>query len=348
MSSKKLKPLASLFQQWSQQPPSETSSYRILLQSTNDLATRLQAAESVENIALYERAGVFTPSQSAIRDGVGGYAWFEHLINLAVKYFSGTIVYIATKPQDSKISWKLQQHSNVTVMQIARHNPWGWDDDDVDQQQPSLSNLKAVYLSLQELISSNPNTILIWESLTPLLAVHGFDKIYNLLTRFENFQLWPIRTDTLTSQQHASLEDSAQALLYLKNGEMTMIRQGIREKGNLVRQILPFRLEENGKLVELDNASNTDESSSFSKANPKQQQTKEETTSKQIETSIGPSSSSRSNKMQLKLEDDEKVPANSSNTTSSNNDNRPRIYLQDDDPEFDDMDEEDPDDDLDI
>ena len=28
--------------------------------------------------------------------------------------------------------------------------------------------------------------------------------------------------------------------------------------------------------------------------------------------------------------------------------NRPRIYLQDDDPEFDDMDEEDPDDNLDI
>ena len=51
-------------------------------------------------------------------------------------------------------------------------------------------------------------------------------------------------------------------------------------------------------------------------------------------------------KIELKLEDDNNEVPKASQQSQTNN--RPRIFLQDDDPEFDDLDEEDPDDDLDI
>lgn len=334
MSSKKLKPLAWLFQQWSSQE--ESSSYRLLLQSTNSLATRLQAAETVENPDLYERAGVRTPSETAIRDIIGGYAWFDHLVELALKYFSGNLVFLATKPQESKLTTKLLQEANnnnkITVIQTSI-DPWGWDEECIENK-PSLNNLQELFTSLHTLIQQQPKTILIWESLSPLLAVHGFEKVHLLLNHLKGcFQIWPIRMEVLTPLQHEALEDSAQALLHLKEGEMTMLRQGVREKGNIVRLNLPFRLT-GEKLVELENEEDL-------KSKQKEETVNKEGSSKKDSASNSATPSSRSKKIQLKLEDD-----NEKASTPSNN--LPRIYLQDDDPEFDDMDEEDPDDDLDI
>jgi hypothetical protein len=55
-------------------------------------------------------------------------------------------------------------------------------------------------------------------------------------------------------------------------------------------------------------------------------------------------------RVQLRLEEEqsENVLMRASSNEVTEPSNRPRIYLQDDDPEFDDLDEEDPDDDLDI
>jgi hypothetical protein len=345
MSSKKVKPLASLFQQWSSQQESSSQppqSYRILLQCTNGLSTRIQAAEAVENPQLYQRAGVRTPAESAIRDGLGGYAWLEHLVELALK--SNHVVWIATKAQASPITSRLMSQSNnnnnVTVIQAAV-DPWSWDEDCIDS--PSLNNLQELHTLVKEQIQKHSNTVLVWESLTPLIAVHGFETFLRFLKCFDDsFQIWPIRIEALTPLQHQALEDAAQALLNLQGGDMTMIRQGIRERGNILRKKLPFRLD-GVRLVELENEEELTTA-------------KDHETNKDLAAVVPESSSSSakpqqhgrvdtgsSRKIKLQLEEDDEPKTNTPPETS-----RPRIYLQDDDIEFDDMDEEDPDDDLDL
>lgn len=430
MSTKKLKPLTSLFQQWSSSQQEEetdesssyyssnnSSSYRILLQFTNGLSTRVKGAEVVENPHLYRRAGVRTPAETAIRDSLGGYAWLEHLIDIVVattkkRNNHQNIIYVSTKTQESTITSKLLQlqqtsssssndndnNSSISVIQVSK-NPWGWDkggDDDNDNddgdekdtENVSLSNLKTLHTKIQNCILSSTSNkkektkrsfILIWESLTPLVTVHGFSKTLAFLNSFHNdknnncLQIWPARIGTLTPIQHQELEDSSEALLYLNDGEMTMIRQGIREKGNIIRQVLPFKLNSRGKIEEEEEEDGEKEESSekqqqqqFDKGNTNGK--KELSSSTQAISAAAHVPTNLLNqdkrKIQLKLEDDDEKrhPLKSSlqqqqqqsasqtttDTTNTNVNNRPRIYLQDDDPEFDDLDEEDPDDDLDI
>ncbi|CAJ1930548.1 unnamed protein product [Cylindrotheca closterium] len=348
MTSKKVKPLASLFQQWSSQQQRESSSaqenvpqssYRILIQSTHGLATRIQAAEAVENPQVYQRAGVPTPAETAIRDSQGGYAWLEHLVELAQKH--NHLIWVATKSQPSPITNKLislsnDENANVTVVNVAV-DPWGWDDE-FKKGSPSLHNLHQLYDQLSNVMQQQESSaVLAWESLTPLIAVHGFEMARQFLTSFEScMQIWPIRIELLTPFQHSTLEDDAQALLHLKGGEMTMIRQGLRERGNILRKMLPFRLD-GGKLVELEAGDSSPE--------PDEEVMDKTSAAEKTSSSSAPVpvADTSSRKIQLKMEEDDEPKKEESSQP-----NRPRIYLQDDDPEFDDMDEEDPDDDLDI
>lgn len=352
MTSKKLKPLASLFQQWSSQEQDASSSssqqyvprssYRILLQSTHGLSTRIQAAEAVENPQVYQRAGVPTPAETAIKDSLGGYAWLEHLVELAQKH--NHLVWVATKSQQSPITSNLfnlskDDNANISVINAAV-DPWGWDED--CKEGPNLQNLQELHRLLSSTMQQKSSVVLAWESLTPLISAHGFDTTHEFIVSLEScMQIWPIRIEMLTPLQHSILEDDAQALLHLKGGEMTMIRQGVRERGNILRETLPFSLE-GGKLVELE-IDDTATSSIGEDAKDKNS-----AKDKSSMSSIPPTAASVSNpggtsrKIQLKMEDDDE-PKKTETSAS-----RPRIYLQDDDPEFDDMDEEDPDDDLDI
>ena len=131
---------------------------------------------------------------------------------------------------------------------------------------------------------------------------------------------------------------------------MTMIRQGIREKGNIIRQSLPFKLDILGKLEEVEEKSDKLHQSQHpqetDQGNDKKSLslTTQTTSSDRMPT---PKSHTHDNqKIELKLEDDNNEVPKVSQQSQTNN--RPRIFLQDDDPEFDDLDEEDPDDDLDI
>ncbi|KAL3943853.1 MAG: hypothetical protein SGBAC_002055 [Bacillariaceae sp.] len=353
MTSKKLHPLASLFQQWSSQQQEESSStqqyvpqssYRILLQTAHGLSTRIQAAEEVENPQVYRRAGVPTPAETAIRDSQGGYAWLEHLVELARKH--NHLIWVATKSQPSPITRKLtslsnDENTNITVINAAV-DPWGWDDECKDFS--SMQNLQELYEQLSTAIKQKSSAVLAWESLASLMVAHGFELTHQFLTSFEScMQVWPIRIELLTPVQHSTLEDDAQALLHLRGGEMTMIRQGVRERGNTLRQALPFRLE-GGKLVELE----IEDPSPPPSEEVEGKSTATDKTSSSSISSPAPvaTTSGSSRKIQLKMEEDDESKKAEMNTP--NTPNRPRIYLQDDDPEFDDMDEEDPDDDLDI
>jgi hypothetical protein len=365
--------IAALINQWGSQP--DHSSYRILLQHTAGIATRLQAANSSlqepsvtrqageENV--YRRAGLRTPAETAIRDLFGGAAWVQRLLEAGVQS-NLEVFFVRTLARRSCVPTELL--SKLKVVDTSQ-DPWGWDDDEGEHQSVSLGDLTSLFQSLRKmLVASAEGTkpiMVVWESLSPLIMVHGFDRCLRFLealdrplsrheTNVRMLQVWPVRTETLTLSQHSRLEDAANALMSLNRGEMTLMRQGVRESGNIVREIMPFRLipqedvdrcnllsfrleERDEENMERD--SNTppellDEKSSLDSSAP--------LTTKPQHTNPGRS------RITLQLESDDHPASRTSRAETESNENRPLIYLQDNDPEFDDMDEEDPDDDLDI
>jgi hypothetical protein len=226
--------------------------------------------------------------------------------------------------------------------------------------------------------SDSPSpAILIWQSLIPLIAVHGFDKILRLVATpmaAPCLQVWPVRIETLTPLQHMQLEDAANALLCMQGGEMTMTRQGIRERGNIVRHRLAFRLvglpqiSALGELRQYRIVEGGEEEGDTMTSRPTTEDESSPTNGRSAvvdaATSADRGSSCSSSmppgpgrpRVHLRLEDDDndKRGRNASHQSVSLRGsttkpiNRPHIYLQADDPEFLDLDEEDPDDDLDI
>ena len=363
------------------------------MQSTASLETRLQAAGSLSTFAskeklaldeqedqVYRRAGMRTPAEAALRDLFGGPAWLVRILQMGVERGEDChVVFVRTQSRDSFVPKDLQ--SKITILD-ASQDPWGWDEDDddevttgVDDQgrkdaKVSLRNLSKLFHSIRSSCvqrGSSP-VLLIWEGLAPLFLVHGFDRTLAFLKAIDSFprspaasaiscpvlQVWSIRTECLTPSQNAHLEDASNALLCLSRGEMTLMRQGFRERGNLVREVLPFRLMVSKRELEDDTAlplliEEQDAPADITQTEAASHVT-ESLETKGSPTSFGDRASSKRksgrSKVQLRLESDDEV--NQVQNQPANNTNRPRIFLQDDDAEFADMDEEDPDDDLDI
>jgi hypothetical protein len=116
---------------------------------------------------------------------------------------------------------------------------------------------------------------------------------------------------------------------------MTLIRQGVRERGNILREAISF------------DVSTSEATGSVTIVMQKKEGDKmDEEEVAPVSTSVPEAANvkQRPGKVKLELEDDNAPPASKEQEPT----NRPHIYVQDNDPEFDDMDEEDPDDDLDI
>ena len=221
--------------------------------------------------------------------------------------------------------------------------------------------------------------IIVWESLSPLLLNHGVTSTLRLVQSCCRgcLVILPILNELLTPVQHTRFEDAAWACLWLNQGEMTLIRKGVRETGNVVREMIDFELvpvatssqkdmaisnmlfdgsnKTNYRLtvVEKPLLSSSKRTESGDDVDKFETEIKSTATA---DSSTGISKVKRPGKIQLRLEaeSDTRISSRTASTikaavdSSIGNGNRPRIYLQDDDPEFDDLDEEDPDDDLDI
>lgn len=378
-------PLSSIFQQWTARQKqgddnteSRSSSYNILLQTSYSLRSRVAAAEPVENPHLFKRAGVSTPSEKASRDIYGGSetGWLLRLLELALQQqqqasnassSSNHVVFVKTRAQSSLLRELTEEHrQRFTVVDLVAGGPFGWDDDEEkDNDGCNLNNLRTVHRRLLEEVSSkSAPAILVWQSLTPLVSVHGFSRILRLLTALpECLQIWTVHGQALAPGDHGRLEDAANALLCLRGGEMTLVRQGIREPGNILRQALPFRLvptTTNGRYRvseendETDGADIRDEPSTSHNEDKHTPQSKrnsnihhqEGDTETAIPTKAG--RSARGVRLRIEENDGGRNNIREDHEASSGSNLRPRIYLQDDDPEFDDFDEEDPDDDLEL
>lgn len=409
MASKKIGcPLSSIFQQWTAQsqrlevdaeslPSSSSLSYRIVLQTSYSLTTRITAAEPVENPHLYKRAGLATPPERAIRDihGAGETAWLLRLVELATKQQqrqkgsdsdssasdSVSVIFLTTKSRSQNYSLieELPQdaRSKVQVLDLGSRDPFGWDEEEKTSRDGNdtsstlnMTNLQEVYQRLKTEFDSRKSVILVWQSLTPLIVVHGFKKVLRLLCALPPcLQIWPVNTQMMTPAQHAQLEDASNAILQLQGGEMNIIRQGIRERGNVLRQKLPFQLEaiatdrdigqqyriiQESEDEERKNEGDGDDHNGKPVNDERDAYGSKVTTATETPTNKEVSrSDGRSRGAPLRIEENdggrnESTSGNLSSEKEPAAPSRPRIYLQDDDPEFDDFDEEDPDDDLDI
>ena len=209
----------------------------------------------------------------------------------------------------------------------------------------TCEDLQKLVNVLQTLVEKQKRPI-VMESLTPILMRHGLPRtmvFIQQLVKLNTTILVPILVETLTPAQNRAMEDLAQALLYLNNGDLVLVRQGVRERGNVLRETILYNLHTSdvtGKIsLEI--------------------LTKEETMKDETGVSVNTASigeltlnddkdtlsvtTARPGKVKLKIENED-----SASSTKQEQVNRPHIYVQDNDIEFEDLDEEDPDDDLDI
>eukprot|EP00934_Nitzschia_sp_Nitz4_P002056 Nitzschia sp. Nitz4//scaffold96_size78090//32888//34003//NITZ4_005492-RA/size78090-processed-gene-0.53-mRNA-1//-1//CDS//3329560567//2056//frame0 len=355
-------PLMHLVSHWSQQPDSSRPSYKILLQHSTNLPTRLMAKSTVENPQIYQRAGVRTPPERATRDFLGGLAWLTRIMELGLQ--SGCkVILVRTLARPSPLSPVLL--TKVSQIRSTGDDAWGWDTPDNEANDGSVHNL----LLLAERISSRSKELaspsdlasqdsshpimLVWESLNPLLTLYGFETTHLFLDNLDKastklLQVWPVRVESLLGHEHAQLEDSTQALLSVTNGGVTLVRQGVREAGKLLRDTLAFDLAPDVTNTSFQTCTVKEFDVPKSAKDEKKEVSKDSVqTSSSVATdsTVVPSASVGRGKVVLQHEE-ENAPTR--NTLPSPPAERPRIFLQDDDPEFDDLDEEDPDDDLDI
>jgi hypothetical protein len=260
--------------------------------------------------------------------------------------------------------------------------------------------------------------LMVWESLSPLLACHGAGPTLQLIETCGGrskstdqqvhgcciITLVPVVQELLTPVQHAQWEDATLrrgACFCLHEGEMTVIRNGVRETGNIVRETLGFEVvpvaristssftsssfvtgtsgdgakshaslstgaagryrlvlkkPEDATSASLDDEGDAKAMNNNNRSNNKEEQTTTTSNANRgVSTAleVGRRGGGGVGKIQLRLEEEDETrgsfPAEpASNTTTTSTAGRARIFLQDDDPEFDDLDEDDPDDDLDI
>ncbi|GKZ00214.1 hypothetical protein MPSEU_000974400 [Mayamaea pseudoterrestris] len=330
--------------------------YTILLQHSLAASLRMQAAEQADE-TVYRRAGLRTPSENARRDLEGGVLWTKYMTQLLVEQNSNVFI-LKTSPRRSS-TWMQQQSLNVHVIDATANDLFGW----LNEEQGSdsadslnLQDLNSIVSAIESRVktleeSSNTpcSSSLVIDPLTPILQIHGIDQTIRFLQRLQRIQslttiVVPVNRETLSPSDHLWLEHTAQAILSVEHGDVTLLRQGVRERDNVVRETLAFEIvtDSSGqRAIEMLASSQSGKSKQAESVAVSKSDT-QQTKSKQKSKAARP-------KIELCLEED--VAANNEKRSvpdAETSTPQPRIYMDDDDPEFDDYDEEDPDDDLDI
>lgn len=340
-------------------PPTRRRPYLVLIQHTLGASTRQLAAAAGtadDDHVVYQRAGLRTPGENAMRDLEGVPLWIQHVTRKLSEEIDHVIWLQTTATQ--RYTAFIKDYPKIFVLNVSR-DPLGWDRTETSDSkcEVNLLDLGSIVRSLEErlqsfaandteLDNSNATCGLIVQSLSPILQIHDFLYTMRFLRRLQTIfpvMVVSIASDSLTDAQCASLQDLAQALLFLEQGEALLLRKGVREHDNVVRESIPFEIatdasgRRNIGLV-------TTEISSNDAVVP--------TIGEKVNARNDRKSTSRVGKPKIELhleEERERRPEKPVTTTPSDPPNEaPRFYLEENDPEFDDYDEEDPDDDLNI
>jgi len=251
--------------------------------------------------------------------------------NTAVKAFKAQ----ATKLQS--VLLVLQEAAQYITLQTSQ------DDDTTTNTKPTIQPIPIIF-----------------DSMTPLLLHHGVEKVTMLFSRLkqsgEKSIISPIFVPTLSEILPPSgnriLEEYADAVLTLNGGKLLIAKRSARLGGmicggfsgglRLTKDEQHFEIEGNG-LVLLKKGS---ESSSKEIKEATNDLNDIERGAKQMNLNENTSTEKKSTQRPVLKHEEDKSEANNAKEGSSKP--SPKIFLEEDDPEFDDLDEEDPDDDLDI
>lgn len=320
-------------------------SYLMLFQHSKH-QRHVMASETDVNEQVYRRARVRTPAENAQRDFLGN-VWLHYLANELANTQKG-LVYLKTIGATSNQS--IESLPQVTVLDAAS-DPYGWNNDDKQENtfntdELTCEDLQKLINVIQTLLEKQKRPIVI-ESLTPILMRHGLPRtmvFIQQLVKLNTTIVVPILVETLTPEQNRAMEDLAQALLYLKNGDLVLVRQGVREKGNVIRETILYNVHTNevtGKIsLEVLAEENIKDETGVSVNSRAASLGGLTLNDDKYTPSIV---AARPGKVKLKIEDED-----TGSSTKQDQVKRPHIYVENNDVEFDDLDEEDPDDDLDI
>ena len=227
---------------------------------------------------------------------------------------------------------------------------------------------------------------IIFDSITPILLHHGVEKLTLLLTHLKQSANGTTTTHTVTSpifiptlaeilppSSNRILEDYADAVMTLNGGKLSIARRSARSGGmvsggfsggvRLTKDVQYFEIESNGngagnELVLLkSNEGNGNNGQDVDGKKKKDDEDVEDIATGASRMNISDGAEQKVSALGdkgkqrpiLQHEDDEQTRLGAATKVQPVvNKPTPRIYMDEDDPEFDDLDEEDPDDDLDI
>ena len=171
----------------------------------------------------------------------------------------------------------------------------------------------------------------------------------------------PVLAESLRPLDHRLLEDVCDAVVSLQGGELNIVRRSARTGGaggRLVREIQPFRLEGGGGLLELGEEGAVEKGEDWERRSQGDGGDDDDTRGmadrRRNELTVGadPRTLGRVKKPALRHEEEGDSRSNARSSLQremqGGRGNKPLIFMQEDDPEFEDLDEEDPDDDLDL
>jgi hypothetical protein len=317
---------------------------------------------------VYRRAGLPTPSETATWDWHAGAATLEHIVAASLHAHCATVIWLGTLPHRStqRHAWLEQIGDRVHIVDCCgggQGGPFGWEENSgtksaEQSSTPTLERLDSMETAVQKIVQSrgrgsSGSVVVILESLAPLILRHGLARTAQWLERVisrNSVSLWvvPVLLETLSSRQHSVLEGMADAVLRLQHGTAQLIRRSIRHAMHpLVRESFSYSIHVEtkpgaGALIqrrELRVHSGPMSASKTDKVVAEAPVLVPETTQ---------ASSSRPKSTSLSIHEGSREATNAATALPPTQASAPRIYMQDDDPEFDDFDEEDPDDDLDL
>jgi hypothetical protein len=312
----------------------DRDSYLILLQHSLCFSQRQTAASTDQSLAVYEHANVTPPSQRARRDSCGN-LW----ISAVCHNYTAKLVWVETVGATIRPSKPVLQ--TVFLSLSASVDPLGWDkEENATAEKITMANLDCLAQNIVR--EATCNSMIVLESITPLVTLHGLNRTVDFLHQVTKQSssatiVVPVLIESLTPAQHIALEDLADSVFILEGGEATLMRRGVRERANVLRNQVQFEIDDDGHLRLLSPIEMTVSTTNSGVAERDSKKVGQAPHAEGVVSLV-----QRQGKVTLRHEDD-KVSTESFSTTP-----KPHIYLQDDDPEFADMDEEDPDDDLDI
>jgi hypothetical protein len=336
--------------------------------STSSSSSRAVRADSDD---LYRRAGLPTPSETATWDWHAGAATLEHIVAAAATLHA-TVIWLGTlprRPATQRHAWLEQIGDRVHIVDCCgsgQGGPFGWEENSGTKSEehssiPTLERLDSMDTAVQEILNcrgrgSGDSVVVILESLAPVILRHGLTRtgqwLERVVSRHNSVALWlvPVLLETLPCAQHLVLEGMADAVLRLQHGTGQLIRRSIRHAMHpLVRESFSYSIHvetKPGAGARIQRRELRVHTSSGPMSASKTDVTVTEVPALAPKTTLV--SSLRTKSTPLSIHEGSREATTAPTVLPPTQTSAPRIYMQDDDPEFDDFDEEDPDDDLDL